>query len=124
MEREDYIRHFGLTLDEYTKRFGFDKMFKAMEDRIMHMEKRIKHMEKMGNIKDEIIETKEGLIQLLEERIETKEGIIQLLQKRLDYLQTLPIVREEQNKGGANRECTILYLNRSKKRHHDRLQRT
>lgn len=114
MEREDYIRHFGLTLDEYTKRFGFDKMFKAMEDRIMHMEKRIKHMEKMGNIKDEIIETKAEII-------ETKEGIIQLLQKRLDYLQTLPIVREEQNKGDADRECTILYLNRSKKRHHDRL---
>lgn len=94
MEREDYIRHFGFTLDEYTQKFGFDKMFKAMEDRIMHLEE-------MGNIKDR--------------SIKTQERLIQLLQKRLDYLQTLPIVREEQNKGGANRECTILYLNPKRK---------
>lgn len=51
MEREDYVRHFGFTLDEYTKRFGFDKMFKAMEDRIMHLEEIMK-------AQDECIETK------------------------------------------------------------------
>lgn len=102
MEREDYVRHFGFTLDEYTKRFGFDKMFKAMEDRIMHLEE-------MGNNKDWIMKAQD-------ECIETKKEIIQLLERRLDYLQALPIVREEQNKEGANRECTILYLNPKSRR--------
>lgn len=58
MEREDYVRHFGFTLDEYTKRFGFDKMFKAMEDRIMHLEEMGNNKDRIMKAQDECIETK------------------------------------------------------------------